>query len=289
MGNRAIQLALVGIVGAFLAWWLTRGEANAPTSEEPVIVPDPTPQTGRVEPEPPPRKVTFRLPKVASATPQLVREQAPPAQTTFHVPKDWLLRGSASRNYELRSDRGQVFTGNFSSILFSQEKDISPNLSGSGVQAVLAGPYVGTRVELSGVLRAEGATPGAGSLWLYVTDPARVVVAYQIVQMSPTVEPANWTRYRVVMDVPWHAEVIAFGFTLKGKGKLWADDMRFTPVDTNVPLTSPQNNHQLGVIAQAVSLEGALANPTNMDFEDVQATRERQPGPPPDEIKGTRY
>src|SRR5262249_20721206 len=153
--------------------------------------------------------------------------QEPPA---FQVPKEWLLRGSASKNYELRSDGEIVFSGNYSAVLSSHEKDIQPNLTGSAVQAVLAAPYVGTRVELSASLRSDGARPGAGSLWIYVTDPARVVIAYQIVPMARNIAPGQWQRYAIVMDVPWHGEVMAFGFSLQGKGKLWADDVKLVPV-----------------------------------------------------------
>ena len=82
---------------------------------------------------------------------------------------------------------------------------------------------------------------------------------------------------------------MAYGFSLQGKGKLWADDVKLVPVDNNVPTTGTQNSHQLGVIAQAVSLDGALANPINLDFEDTLTTRERQPEAPADSIRGTRY
>ncbi len=205
------------------------------------------------------------------------------------MPKNWLLRGSASKNYELRSDGVSAFSGNYSAVLSAHEKDIQPNLTGSAVQAVLAAPYVGTRVEVSASLRSDGARPGAGSLWIYVTDPSRMVIAYQIVPMSRDVPQGQWQRYRIVMDVPWNGEVMALGFSLQGKGKLWADDVKLLPVDDNVPVTGPQNSHQLGVIAQAVSLDGALANPNNLDFEDTLVTRERGPETPPDTIRGTRY
>ena len=290
MGKRAVQLGVVACLGALLAWLLARGERE-PAANPPA----PTSATGntvRFEVSPPAQPASggqpseFRLPKMAPPAPEAAPEQAAPV---FQVPKDWYLRGSAAKRYELRSDRTFAFSGHYSALLGSHQKDIQPNLTGSAVQAVLAAPYVGTRVELTASLRVDETRGPAGSVWIYVTDPARVVIAYQIVQMAAADPVREWKRYRIVMDVPWHGEVIAYGFTLRGKGKLWADDVKLTPVDINVPFTGTQNVHQLGVIAQAVSLEGALPNPTNLDFEDVQSTRERQPEAPPDAIKGTRY
>jgi hypothetical protein len=290
MKNRLGQLVLFALVGAFLAWLLMReDEPETEPARTAVIRPAATPaKPAEAEPAPskPAPKVVFQLPKMAAAR----GEEAPPPPKPegIQIPKDWLLRGSASKNYELRSDQGSAFTGNYSALLSSHDKDVSPNLSGSGIQAVLAAPYIGTRVELSAMLRGESMR-NAGSVWMYVTDPSRVIIAYQVAQMSPTADAGEWTRYRVVMDIPFHGEVLAYGFTLQGKGKLWVDDVHLRAVDNAVPVTGPQNLHQVGVIAQAVSVDGALANPTNLDFEDVQITRERQPPPPPDEIKGTRF
>jgi len=219
---------------------------------------------------------------------EIKADPLPEKPTSIRIPNNWLLRGSGSKNYELRSDGSTVFTGNFSAALSAHDKDVSPNLSGSAIQAVLAAPYVGTRVELSAMLRGEGMR-NAGSVWMYVTDPSRVIIAYQVAQMNPGSDPGEWGRYSVVMDIPFHGEVLAYGFTLQGKGKLWVDDVHLRGVDSNVPVTGPQNVHQIGVIAQQVSADAALANPSNLDFEDVQITRERQPPPPPDEIKGTRF
>ncbi len=289
MRKLAVQLGIIACLGALLAWLLMRSErepAAKPAASTPV------PGTIRFETPAPAHPASsgqpsgFRLPKMAPPAPAGAPE---PPTPEFQVPKDWYLRGSAAKSYELRSDRTFAFSGNYSALLSSHQKDIQPNLTGSAVQAVLAAPYVGTRVELTASLRIDETSGQAGSIWIYVTDPARVVIAYQIVQMAPADPVREWKRYRIVMDVPWHGEVIAYGFTLRGKGKLWADDVKLTPVDINVPFTGTQNIHQLGVIAQAVSLDSALANPTNLDFEDAQSTRERQPEAPPDAIKGTRY
>lgn len=290
MNNRILQLVVVAIVGAFLAWLIMREDEPAfepartaamrsvITPKKPAL-PEPASST-------PPPKVVFQLPKMA---PPRVEAAAPSAKPTdIQIPKDWLLRGSGSKNYELRSDRDTAFTGNFSALLSAHDKDVSPNLSGSALQGVLAAPYIGTRVELSAMLRGEGLR-NAGSVWMYVTDPSRVIIAYQVAQMSATADAGEWNRYRVVMDIPYHGEVLAYGFTLPGRGKLWVDDVHLRIVDNNVPVTGPQNLRQVGVIAQAISVDGALARPANLDFEDVQITRERQPPPPRDEIKGTRF
>jgi hypothetical protein len=291
VNSRIVQLVVFALVGAFLAWLLMREEEPAPqvapkATIRPVEIPA---QSAEAQPTPSGTQghVVFRLPKMASAA-RGEEAPPPPKPEAIQIPKDWLLRGSASKNYELRSDRETVFTGNFSALLSSHDKDVSPNLSGSGIQAVLAASYIGTRMELSAMLRGAGMR-NAGSVWMYVTDPSRVIIAYQVAQMSPSAEVGEWTRYRVVMDIPFHGEVLAYGFTLQGKGKLWVDDVHLRAVDNDVPVTGPQNVHQVGVIAQAVSADGALANPTNLDFEDIQITRERQPPPPPDEIKGTRF
>ena len=296
MNNRVVQIVLVALVGAILAWFLMRDD-DEPRSPVRTDVVEEVLQRDRPAPAEPPAaapergKVTFRLPKVAAAKGASAAEPPPlPKRSdTIRVPKDWLLRGSASKNYELRSDLDTVFTGNASALLMSHDKDVSPNLSGSGIQAVLASNYIGTRVELSAMLRA-AETRNGGAIWMYVTDPSRVIIGYQVAQMSPTADPGEWTRYRVVMDIPFHGEVLAYGFTLQGKGRLWVDDVHLRIVDSGiVPVTGPQNAHQLGVTAQAVSADGALANPTNLDFEDVQVTRERQPPPPRDEINATRF
>lgn len=295
MRKRATQLLLIALAGAFIAWWLT-GDREPPPRKpvvraEVVATPAGAPQPVRsAAASVPAERPGFRLPEMPKPQPKPAANPAPtPAE--FGVPKDWLLRGSASKNYELRTDKGSVFSGNASVVLRSHEGEIQPNLTGSAVQAVLAAPWVGKRVEMTVAMRATSPYDPLAMAWMYVTDPARVVIAYQLVQMRVDggLPKSEWRRYRVVMDVPWHGEVLAYGFSLQGRGALWADDVRITAIDPNIPLTGAQNSYQLGVIAQAVSADGALANPSNLDFEDIMMTRERQAPAPRDTIDATRF
>lgn len=293
MKNRGLQVVLIVLVGGLLAWFFLRDDTPRPRLEarvETAVPPTGAPKAAEPAPGKAPPKVTFQLPKMGA--PKNGRAPPPPPKVNdkIRIPKDWLLRGAGAKNYELRSDLATVFTGNASAVLMAHDKDVSPNLSGSGIQAVRAAPYRGTRVELSAMLRGEEMRNG-GSIWMYVTDPSRVIVAYQVAQMSPMADAGEWTRYRIVMDIPARGEVLAYGFSLQGRGKLWADDVHLRIVDNAVvAVTGPQAKpQQVGTVAQDVSSDGAIPDPTNLDFEDVQVTRERQPPPPPDEIKGSRF
>src|SRR5262249_16189995 len=137
MNNRLVQLALVAFVGAFLAWWLMRDDEPEPVTPPTVSRAAPTsPGVAAEEPahSDPPPKVTFKVPKMASAKAGAEGEPPKPKPSgKIQIPREWLLRGSASKNYELRSDRDIVFSGNYSAVLIAHDKDVSPNLSGSGI------------------------------------------------------------------------------------------------------------------------------------------------------------
>ena len=47
----------------------------------------------------------------------------------------------------------------------------------------------------------------------------------------------EWTRYRVVLDVPEKANQIVYGFLLTGTGQVWADGIELEVVGDDVPVT----------------------------------------------------
>src|SRR5262245_49669668 len=114
MKNRLVQLVLIVLTGAILAWLFMRDDEPEPeTLRASVAEPRPGPgSAGSVEAAPSsraPPKVTFQLPKMGTASKGEVMPEPAKPPTTLQIPKDWLLRGSGSKNYELRSDKSTAF------------------------------------------------------------------------------------------------------------------------------------------------------------------------------------
>jgi hypothetical protein len=283
---------MIALTGALLVWWLRREPQTAapPTVAAAQEAPAPAPTLEPVTAaDKPPARPLAR--EVRDTRPPHAPQEAAPKPTPIEVPKDWLLRGSNARSYELRTDLTVALNGHASATLMSHDKDVHPNLSGSAMQALQAAPYLGLRVEYSVATRTDR-WGTSGEVWMYATDPAGAILVYQTVLIRP--EPVRgvrgeWHRHRIIMDVPTHADVLAFGFSVRGMGKLWADDVQLSAVDRNVPLTVGDSADPVGVMAQTASSEGALPRASNLDFEYFVVTRDRQAPPPPDTIDGRRF
>jgi hypothetical protein len=75
---------------------------------------------------------------------------------------------------------------------------------------------------------------------------------------------ADWKKYEIVLDVPEESSQIAFGILMKGKGRVWLDDITFEVVDNKVEST--------GIAIEAQDVELTLPadlpkKPANLDFE----------------------
>lgn len=297
MGKRVLQLVAIALAGALMVWWQRREPQAAPPAATSIArerMPVSTVAASLPPAETPPTPIAQPRPAglaAPAAAPALTPSEAAPPPGSFEVPKDWLLRGSNAKSYELRTDLTNALSGNASAVLMSHDTEVQPNLVGSALQAVQAAPYLGLRMELTAATRGEG-WGTTGEVWLYTVDPAGVVLTFQNLLVRPESVPrtrTQWRRHRIVMDVPTHADTVVFGFSVRGRGKLWADDFQLTAVDKSIPLTSGYTADPVGVVAQATSSEGALAKPSNLDFEYFAVTRERQAPAPRDAINATRF
>jgi hypothetical protein len=82
----------------------------------------------------------------------------------------------------------------------------------------------------------------------------------------------NWARLAIVGDIQSDADVVYFGVAQNGSAPLWADDFRITKVGASTPITATAS--QNAPLFLYVSSSGALAQPTNLDFEITNADAE---------------
>ena len=129
-----------------------------------------------------------------------------------------------------------------------------------------AAEYAGRRVVLSGWLRTDRAE-GAAQLWLRV-DAGATIVGFDNMGDRPVSGTEPWTQYRLALDVPHNASVVAFGVLLRGSGRAWADDLELTIGDDgDVASTDMLRPDE---IWRHVTREpaGLPRRPTNLGFED---------------------
>jgi hypothetical protein len=275
MGGRTLQLTLLIVLGAGLALLVLQpwGPAErvrmpalpSPSRSATSVSPGALPRTDPKAISPPPTR-TFHLPAVASAAPAVRSEPAPQDPPQVMVPKDWMLRGSGPENYDVRSDRSEVFSGQSSVLFASRKKDIPYTESGSLMQSVIADPWLGKRVVFTVSWKRKGFRQYV-QLWVRALDASRVVVAYN--ESGAAYAKEDWHRNSVAIDIPWSATEIAYGVSLKGPGQMNIDDAHFEVVDKAADVAARNLTGHLGIVAQETSDKGPLASPSNMDFEDI--------------------
>jgi hypothetical protein len=191
-------------------------------------------------------------------------------------PPCWRVTGSAPGDFAVRSDRESVWSGT-SSVAISAERESSGY--GSLVQGSSAKDLRGRRVEYSAMLRTRDVRYGA-SLWLRADDAEGRPVAFDNLTTSfdsqrRSSQPVDgrirgnseWTRQRIVIDIPPTATLIAYGAFLFGGGTVWIDDARIAIVSDDVLTTSPPHI-PFGLPSQDPGDSASVpASPQNLDFE----------------------
>jgi hypothetical protein len=314
MRSRALQLGLLVALGGALGLLLTRSwrePSPAPTLPAPTVELDApavsseskasTRPAGLATAEhelPPPAAREFKLPAMrpptAASPPAAMATRAGDTtpkrpDSTVIVPKNWLLRGTSPQSYDMMTDRTQVHSGAASVLIRSHDKNISPALNGSVLQAAVAESLLGKRVELSAFLRAEDVRERTVGLWFMATDSNNLLLASETSRTEFPKIMNEWTRVRLVVDVPWSAAQVSYGATLAGKGALWIDDLRLTTVDrAAMALTSTTLPRQLGQPVSPPGGQGPLPRPENLDFEETMAAEATLRDKPPESLTEIR-
>ena len=134
---------------------------------------------------------------------------------------------------------------------------------GTLAQTVSAVPFHGKRIEVRANLATDKVSHGA-SIWARVDKSPGNVLAFDNLKDHPgggwLFGDHDWSRRRLVMDVPADGVTFQFGFFLKGTGTVWCADFAVTPVGEDTPVT--------GTPRQSQRSPNWLL-PANLDFSEV--------------------
>ncbi|MDQ2714139.1 MAG: hypothetical protein M3Z08_04455 [Chloroflexota bacterium] len=164
----------------------------------------------------------------------------------------WMLAGSTPGDYESGVDNAVRYQEKPSGYLRSKEAEAGG--FGTLMQMFRAEEYRNKRLRLTVMVKAESIENWAG-VWMRVDGPLRQALSFDNMQSRPIQGTSDWQPYEIVLDVPEKSVNIAFGLLLAGPGQAWINEIQFTEVSKDVPITAREY----------------LDQPTNLDFAIKQA------------------
>jgi hypothetical protein len=175
---------------------------------------------------------------------------------SFDLPTGWFKAGSDPKSYDMGTDKGAGQDGKSAATIKSNAKKI--NGFGTLMQNCLPDNYLGKRVRMTGMVKTQDVSDWAG-LWFRIDEKgSSKSIGFDNMKdgkkdrsIKGTTE---WTKYEIVLDVPFSSSNLAYGALLVGTGQIWFDDIKFEVVDNTVPTTGK---------------EEMIPNkePVNLDFE----------------------
>lgn len=178
--------------------------------------------------------VSAQLVAAAQPTPP-VATASPPDNLDFTDGLQWWgLWGNNPGAYAIAFDTAVRQRGAGSGSLASVVSD--PSGFGTLSRSTAVGSFRGTRVRMTGTVKAAGVVDWAG-LWLRVDGAGGQILSFDNMQGRPITGTRDWQEYEIVLDVPQDSTSIAFGVLLSGKGQVWLNGLRFDVLGSNVPTT----------------------------------------------------
>lgn len=153
------------------------------------------------------------------------------------APQGWHLGSGMGESYEASMDRQQKRTGS-ASVHLKSKLNGPPMKLGNLMQTIAAEQFRGKKVRLIGFARTANNPEGA-FMWLRADAPSKSRL--DTMSDRPIAESNEWRRAEIIMEIPTDAGALAFGFTLYGKGELWADDvsLELAPPDAKSTVRFP--------------------------------------------------
>jgi hypothetical protein len=182
------------------------------------------------------------------------------------IPVGWSLGGNRPQFFQVTLDDRTAVSGHMCAVLSSRPFVPSRGNTvlgfGTLTQAIQAEQYHNRRIAISASVRTEEVEEWAG-LWASVDGPT-AVLSFDNMMARPIQGTSEWTRHRIVLDVPEEATVVRFGLHLSGPGQVSIDAVRVEPVGLAVAPTGwdPQWETSGGA--------SQSPHPVNLDFEDAE-------------------
>ncbi|HZK96707.1 MAG TPA: hypothetical protein VFC67_21085 [Prolixibacteraceae bacterium] len=185
------------------------------------------------------------------------------ALLSFDLPTGWFSAGSKPQSYEMGIDRSAGQNSKNSGTIKSNENTIEG--FGTLMQNFSPDKYIGKRIRLTGMLKTKDVSSWAG-LWLRIDTktPIKAVVFDNMHDGKKDMSvkgTTDWTKYEIVLDVPYNASNIAFGALLGGTGQIWFDNLNFEIVTPDILTTGIEMETKSSTYA------ASKKEPVNLDFE----------------------
>ena len=226
--------------------------------------------------------------------------------TGWHAPQVNDMSG-----YTVKLDDQDAKTGKRSTLIAkvgepSTDADGPPPGGGFGnvMQRIDATPYRGKRVRFGGWARAEVSRlplpgplgGGQAQAWFRVDRAGGTMGFFDNMNDRP-IRGKDWQQFEIVGDIAADAEQINFGLLLTGRGKAWLDSVSIEVVGVGGEGNQPPAELDERGLANLVALTRLLGyvryfHPTqavadtDWDLFAVQAARQVEAAPTPDELAG---
>ena len=175
--------------------------------------------------------------------------------TTSQLPKNWFKSGNKPENYKIATDSITFQNGKKSVCIVSLDSTIEG--FATVMQFCSAKNYLGTRIKMTGYIKAENVAGWAG-MWLRIDSRTQgESLGFDNMQDRPIIGNSDWTKCEIVMDVPVESITLNFGALISGTGKIWFDNVSFEILDN----ASPKVSEELNKLPLP-------EKPKNLDFEE---------------------
>lgn len=172
-----------------------------------------------------------------------------------NIPTGWFKSGSQPQDYIISIDSNIKYSGEQSLTIESVPGIAKAKPFVALGQKTIADNYKNQRIRMTAMIKTQN-VEDAGNAWFRVesrSDDTRKTVAMDNMHNRPIIGSTDWTKYSLVLDIPYDATYIYYGAILSGNGKLWIDGISFEEVDFNTPSTATY---------------ASPLKPRNLDFEN---------------------